>query len=391
MRNFDLKIIFSLLLISCAPRPEKTTASDHVHISQQDEGVKEQVAQKAIWISTTNYSSGGALERLDLQTGDITHGVLATGPDVQIFQDKLQDGKEGLFLLTRMHQDSVTTLSGSKAQVVGQTPLPENSNPQSVARDSMGRVWVTSMDSNSVQIFSPDLKSPVGSVDLSALKEENSTDGFAELAQVIAVDADRMAVSAQRLRRSVSYWKPEAQSGLSVVNIHTLKSESTSFIPAANPNLLFAHLSPVTQDAQVYVIGSGDLGSAQGAASGITLFSTQQQSTVSTVNYSYRILAADLHLPTEPPAIIAWYQADKKSCVQIGDQKLVCEGSDADGGYVFNKILRYGNSIFVSYVAMDTAQLWVIPVSDYLSEPAALSQIQKLNMSLPISSMSFGP
>jgi hypothetical protein len=215
------------------------------------------------------------------------------------------------------------------------------------------------------------------------LKEEGSTDGFAELAPIIKLDSDHMVVSAQRLHRGVSYWKPDQKSGLAIVNIHSLQPEYTGFIDSPNPNLLFAQALSMTQDIQIFIVGAGDLFSAQGPAARINQFSSQSRGFVASATYPYRILAAHVSSIDQPPALIAWYQAENKSCIQIGDQKLICDGSESNGGYVFNKLVRYGNLLFVSYVAFHHAQLWIVPIDG--------APIRKLNMNLPIQSMSLGP
>lgn len=381
MRNLNVRIFLFLLAffyLGCAPRPQKTTTPDQLSVPAQTLAAEDK--QKALWFAGTNYSSGGNLGRLDLETGKLATGVLPIAPDTQIFQD----GKNGLFLLTRMHQDALTLLSGDQAKVGAQFSLKERVNPQWAARDSQNRIWLTSLDSNFVQIFSSDLNSQVGSVDLSGLVEENSTDGFAELAQVIALGQNQMAVSAQRLHRGVGYWKPDPKSGLAIINTDTLRPEYMGLVEAPNPDFLF---SPVTSfllnEPSVYIFGAGDLSSSQGVPAKINLFSLNSQTSLSLGEIPYRIISSHITSLEQPPAMIAWYQADHKSCVQLGEKQIVCDGSGDNGGYVFNKILRYGNLLFVSYVAFRNAQLWIVPLDG--------TPIQKIDMGLPIESMSFGP
>ncbi len=383
MRILNLTFLAAILVSSsCGPRPEKQVVPNQVDLSKVNPPARilhKPTLQKALWMVTTNYTSGGALARLDLTSGALESKVQVTGPDALVFQD----GDSGLMLLNRMQNDSITLLSGAKAAATQSLKLVDRSNPQWAARDSANRIWVTSLDSNSVQILSEDLKSQISSIDLSSLKEDASPDGYAELSQVIAADQDHMAIGAQRIHRTSSGWPPDAKAGMALINVHTLQVEATSLLSAPNPILMFPSLSALTSDLQIFMVGSGDLGSAQGVSAAISVYSVNQKAEISKANYPYRILAASFTSVDEPLGVIAWYPTQNQSCVQLGEQKLVCAGSAADGGYVFNKIVRYGNTLFVSYVASGSAQLWLVPIDG--------STIQKVNVAMPIESLSFGP
>lgn len=365
----------AVILVGCGDRPKKSPVQDHVDLPAQSGGLE----QKAVWIATTNYDSGGTLARLDLSSGSFTQRVLDIGPDVLIFQDDA----DGLFLLSRGREDSITLVRGAEATVAARVALPQGINAQAVARDSLGRVWVTCLDSNDVMLFSSDLSVQVGAVDLSSLREENSADGYAELAQVTALDSDRMVVSAQRLRRGVGNWRPDPMSGLAIINIHSLQVEYLGLVEVSNPMAVLARKEPANLSSSILVVGGGDLVSAQGQRASISRFEVHDRSWATPSIHSYNVLSAFFSSMSEEPSLIAWYRSEHQSCVQVGARKVVCDGSRSNAGYVFNRVIRESNRLFVSYIGTQSPQLWIVPMDG--SEP------QKVRMRLPIESMSFGP
>jgi hypothetical protein len=379
MRSNDVRflLVFGLSFwCACGPRPDRIQPDNQVNLPPQNVSVQ----QKAVWFATSNYTQGGTLARLDLATGDLNQRVLDIGPDVIIFPD----GSEGLLALNRttIGRDSLMALTGPGAAVSGVALLPGQMNPQGVARDAQGRPWVVGLESNRVHVLSADLSGPLGTVDLSGLVEADSTDGVAELAHVTQLGEDRMVISAQRLRRTAGLWPPEPQSGIAIVRSESLELEYLGMVNVPNPTAIFADLVSFAQDPRVIVLGSGDLsgGTITGASSS---FSPRLREEDSAVRFPYRIIFAHFWQPDQPPAVIAWYKQENKSCVQIGEKKLICEGSLANGGYVFNRVLRHGNLVFVSYIASGASELWIVSVED--------GSVRKVSMRLPIESMSFGP
>jgi hypothetical protein len=377
MRIYNVSVlllpIYVFVLSACGGKPNSTPLPDHMTIPQ-NEKTEDSTSVFALWFTTSNYSTGGKLGRLDLKTGFINRSVLSVGTDTQIFTD----GTKGLLLLSRMNLDSVTALNGSNAEVTGYYSLPKRIKPQGATRDSHGRVWVTTQESNQVFILSPDLKTQVGNVNLSVLKESSAPNSLADLAQIIPLDKNHMTVSAQRLHRSVSAWKPDSQSGFAVVNTDSLQIEYSGFVNVSNPIQMANHAGKTT------IVGAGDLSSSEGDHARIAILSGSQYAVESSNDISAKVVAADLSTQGEPPTVIAWYQKENKSCIEIGTTQFICDGSALNQGYVFNSVRRLGKSIFISYIGSNNAELWIVRIDGG-------APIQKIPMDMPIQSMTFGP
>jgi hypothetical protein len=348
---------------------------DRVNLPEHPVANEKGYYPSALWFTTSDYSSGGTLGRLDLNTGVINRIVRIVGGDTEV----VQDAPNGIFLLHRMNQDGVTSLKGAEGVVSGFYSLPKGSNPQHAVRDSSGRIWLSTLESDSVSILAPDLKSELAKVDLSALAVANPKKPMASLAQLLPVDNSKMLVTAQRIHRTFSAWRPDQVSGLAVVDTQNLKVVSTHFIPVPNPIHIGWSQNSIT------VIGAGDLTVKDGFMGRLMSFSEDKllDGDLKPLDFFGKILAADLNTTNAEPALIVWYPQENKSCVQIGQLKFVCEGSSLNEGYVFNSIRRWGNLIFVAYYAADEPQLWVISLT-------SLHLIEKVSMNLPILSMGFG-
>jgi hypothetical protein len=382
MRGFTVNLSKSILLVTmvvgslaaCSPRPEKAQPASQITLANPSdptaitENEKFNTDATAIWMTTSNLSNGGTLARLDLKSGNLNPQILTAPRDAV-----LNAGPSGVFMLTRMENDGVTVLSGPGAQATAHASLSDFCNPQSAARDSLGQVWVVSLDSNWVQVFSRDLKKIVASVDLTQLAVASPGVNYASLANVIALDADTVAVTAQRHHRSASAWQPDVQGGLALIDIHTYLPRSVGFTAASNPITLFA------KNATLFILGAGDQTPQAGTQASLRQLSGARSSENTIAVYPFTVLDANLYSAQEPPALIAWYKDQNKSCVQIGVTQIYCE----EGGYVFNHLLRVGNILYVAYSNAGNAGLWTIRIDNH--------EIQKFPMNLPIQSMTFGP
>ncbi len=277
-----------LLLISflsgCSKKPTSAELPDRVVLPKSEESAN------ALWFTTTNLSTGGKLGRLDLKTGIVNRSIMVVGPDAQIFPD----GSKGLFLLTRMSQDAVTALEGSEGKIVGHFSLPTRINPQMALRDSKGKVWVTLQESNSISVLAPDLKSQVGGVDLSSLKDSNDEGELADLAQIAFVDDSRVMISAQRLHRSVAAWKPDKFSGIAIVNTESLAVEFSGLLEVSNPTQI------EYRDGVTTIAGMGDLSAPDGEPARTASFTGLNFQPVSSVLSPGKILATDISVVGQP-------------------------------------------------------------------------------------------
>lgn len=364
-------LVAAVAATSGCQKPEAESLPKKVDVTHTKNAV---AMPPALWFASSD-SSSGFLGRLDLKKGDLKFDVLPVDADTVVFQD----GAEGLFLLARGFLGSVRVLRGPEARVDGYKSLPPPrpsvyANAQGVARDLKGRVWVTTMESNNVLVFSADLRQQVGSVDLSSLKESNEPDAVADLAQIAKLDDGHMVVTAQRLHRLVRGMPPAAQSGLAVIDIETLKPVSSGLVNLVNP------MQMAVGNGKVTIVGGGDLFAPEGPTGRIAGFSGASLVMDTPEDLPCKIPYADLTMDGEPPAIIAWYPKENKSCVQIGQRKLACD----DGGFVFFAIKRAGDSIFVSFKDPGHAQLWVLDAN-------GVAETKKYDVKMPIQSMSFGP
>jgi len=373
-----LAVLIGAAMLGGCDKPEPAVSPKNVDIAPTKNGGDAAPMPRALWF-TSGLATAGSLGRLDLKTGDLKFDVLSVGGDTQVFQD----GDDGLLLLTRQFLDSITVLRGIGAQVVNYKSLPPprpdvTPNAQGIARDAKGRVWVTLRESNQVLVFSPDVRTQVGSVDLSNLKVSDEPDAVADLAQIAQLDERHMVVTAQRMHRGVSRWRPAAQSGLAVIDIETLQPVSSGLVDLPNPQEMAVHAGKVT------VVGAGDLSGADGAMGRVAVFSSGSLVVEKSEDLPAKVIAADSSVAGEPPAMIAWYPNENMSCVQIGSKRLACDGSPENGGFVFYAIKRAGDRVFVSYNHPKLSQLWVL-------DTEGLAETKKFKMELPIQSLSFGP
>jgi len=376
--NFLILAALFVLVSACAPKPSQTPLPDRVALPV----VGTENKAKGLWFATSNFSSGGKLGRLDLKSGLIERSILSIAPDTVILPDPAPEGVDGLILLTRMGQDAVTLLRGPRAEVVVHRALARMINPQGAARDSFGRLWVTAQESNSVLVLSPDLKEQVREIDLSALLASQDPVSKVDLAQVASLDQTHMVVSAQRLDRSKG-WRPHPQGGLARINAESFQVELTALVDVTNPIQMAVHAE------KVVLVGAGDFSLEVGGNGKVATFDGRMLAIESARNRNIdaKIIAADLDTKGEPPTVIAWYQEQKRSCVEIGAVQIICEGSEQSRGYVFGAIRRSGKFVFVSYLAIGSAELWVIELDGSLK----LQTLEKKAMDMPIQSLSFGP
>jgi hypothetical protein len=373
-----LYLLSILVLISaCVPKKSAEPLPDRVFMSL----VGIEGTANGLWFTTSNYSNGGKLARLDLQSGLIQRSILTIAPDTVILPDFTPTGERGLILLTRMGQDAVTLLKGTRAEVVAHRALTKLINPQGAARDSSGRIWITTQESNSVLVLSPDLKDQVKEIDLSSLQASTVPFSRADLAQVARFDRNNMVVTAQRLDRSVRTWKPHPQSGIARINTESFQVEHSGLVEVTNP------IQMAVQAEKIVVAGAGDLSAKAGGGGKVATLGGSVLAIESAREYGAKIIAADLDTQAAPPAVIAWYQDQKRSCVEIGSVQVVCDGSEQNQGYVFGAIRRSGKFVFVSYIALGAAELWVLEIDSSFK----LRNLERKAMNMPIQSLSFGP
>lgn len=368
MKRYVLFLFLLLIsLIGCSPRPRPhETLVPYMLVGR--EGLSKTGTSPALWLATTDFQNAGVLGRLDLKGGELKD-LLPTGADVQIFPD----GEKGLFLLTAMRNDSIHLLEGKGATVVAQRGLIPQVNPQGVARDLEGRIWLVSLDSNEVQVFSKDLKEEIETIDLSS-SFKGDGDSWLELSSILFMAPNRMVVSASRIQRGWK-WAPSSASGIAIIDTETFKVVSADLIDLSNPRHLYA-----TGGESILVVGSGDLSQSLPLfgkwlnLSVVTLAASEKTTLPSRILDS--ALCADQKL-----AWIEWIPEEEKGCVRMGDQTLVCE--QGDGGYAFNRLVCAGDILFVSYVKGGNAELWVILRDG--------TEIQRIPMKQPIQSLTLGP
>lgn len=361
-----LFFFFVLFIISCSPRQQQTPVSDK---PLGDELIGRTEKTAALWLATTDYQKSGILSRLDVKSGEL-RDVLPIGTDVRIFPD----GEKGLFLLTSTQNDSLHILEGKDARVIAQRALTSRINPQAVARDGEGRIWLTNQDSNEVHIFTNDLEKEIATIDLSFLKDD--VDLYAELSSILFLSPHRIVVSAQRLRRmSGARWVPSEKSGLATIDTQTLKVLSSSLVDVPNP----LHLYAVGEEA-ILLVGSGSLLPSLPLFGRWLNLSAVTLSLSSQTTLSSRILDSSL-CADQKLALIEWIPEEEKGCIRVGDQRLLCD--QGSGGYIFNKLTCAGALLFVSYIKGGNAELWVIPRDG--------SEIKHIPMKQQIQGMSVGP
>lgn len=363
-RLFFLFLLFLFILSSCSPRPQPTPVSDK---PLGDEIIGRTGTTSALWLATTDFQTVGLLRRLDLKTGELKD-LLPVGRDVRISRD----GDSRLFLLTSIQNDSIHLLEGIEAKVVAERALPPRVNPQAVARDAEGRIWLVSLDSNEVQIFSDDLSKEIATIDLSSLKDD--TDPYAELSSILFALPNRMVVSAARLERG-KQWVPSATSGLAIIDTETLRVIDSEFVDVSNPLHLY-----LTRPENILVVGSGDLSLTRPLFGRWINLSTVSLTSSDQTTLSSRILDSSL-CSDQKLSFIEWIPEEEKSCIRVGDQKLLCD--EGNGGFIFNKLTCAGDLLFASYIKEGNAELWVIPRDG--------SATKRIPMKQQIQSMSPGP
>lgn len=383
MRNFALKlfvigqffllVLFSLLNISCGPRPKVLKLSTQIEVNKNISKNSSLKGPTGLWFTSSNSTNGGLLGRIDLRTGVINRNIKMIGPDSII----LPDDSTHLFLLSRMNHDGISRLKGIDAEVESFYGFAKGSNPQQALRDNNGQVWLTLQDSNEVKILNSSLSSQVGRIDLSFFAVENSFGGFADLSQIFQFDSDHLVVLAQRMHRSLQSWIPDRQSGLAVINKNTFTLESSRLLEIANP-IQIGRFKEKT-----YIVGGGDYSQPKSVMGDYFKFTNLTFSDVESVKTRGKILGATINSEVETPLFIVWYPELNKSCIESETRQLVCEENSASQGYVFNSILAYGSQVFVSYYGNFKSELWIINFDNEM-------KIQKVAMNLPILSMSFG-
>ncbi|MEW6056994.1 MAG: hypothetical protein AB1540_10305 [Bdellovibrionota bacterium] len=365
----NVVVVSVLSFTSCGGKPQKL-GSATVQFSENIR-VKTRNQANGLWLSTTNYQNGGKLFRLDLKSDSKSKEILVTGNDVRL----LTDGNDGIFMLTRQTKDSLSRLKGQDGQIEKRIELPEGSNPQYATRDSLGRVWVSSFESNTVDVFSADLSQRVGGIDLGTLKDPS--DSSAELSQILWLSGGRMAVVAQRLARG-RVWAPEPQSGLAIIDIRSLALEFTMPIDVPNP------IAAKSEKDQVLVIGSGDLSQTKDLKAREARYSLVSAQANELRDLPGIVIDVSFGSFEDSTTALTWYPAENKSCIAVEDRQILCESTPAQcQGYTFSKVHRIGDVVFASYVACGNAELWAIPVDG--------SAIEKHAFEMRIESMTHGP
>jgi hypothetical protein len=363
MKYYLFSVIF-LVLSSCSPRPQPTPISDK---PLGDEIIGKSGGASALWLATTDLQTAGLLRRLDLKTGELKD-VIPVGRDVRIFRD----GDSRLFLLTSIQNDSIHLLEGTDGKIVANRALAPRVNPQAVSRDAQSRIWLVSLDSNEVQIFTADLKNEIAAIDLSFLKDD--ADPYAELSSILFLPPNRMIVLAARLQRGDT-WIPSVSSRLAIIDTETLGVVAKEFVDVSNPLHLY-----LTGPDNILVVGSGDLSLKQPLFGRWLNLSTVSFTSSDQTTLSSRILDSSL-CEDQKLAFIEWIPEEEKSCIRVGGQRLLCD--QGNGGFIFNKLICAGDLLFASYIKEGNAELWVIPRDG--------SGRTRIPMKQQIQSMSFGP
>lgn len=417
-KSFALLLIsfVCLISISCFSRPNKKIENNHFNPPLKDPKPEQQKILPALWFTSTNFSSGGYLGRLDLLNGHIEHKIIPVGSDTILIPDQQTNG---LFLLNRIQPDGIGYLSSKEKHITQYYTLPERGNAQYALRDHLGRVWVTQLNSNEVLILSSDLKEKLATIDLSLLANstaenhlwthlsnsnksliENSSK-LADLGPMLLWDQDTIWIGALRLNRDEPGWPPHPWTRIAEINLKTLALNKYMDLPISNP-ILFAKSENSSEPKGVLftLIGRGDFTQPDKVngriLSGSDLVTFTSESTENGV-----ITAADLNPDYEKPFIIVWYPLEHKSCIQNGLQKIICDGDEKNNGYVFNSIRSQANLIFVSFLNQGYSEIWILTLKKSFQNPEnnqfhsqnsnmEIENIQKIEIDLPVFSLSFG-
>lgn len=362
MRNFAL-IVFSFL-IACSPQAEKIEAPRKLEFPS---GLKlKSTGKKALWMVTSNYSTGGRLVRLDLESGLITPtGVV--GADAELVDDG-----DSFFILSRLSNDSIGRVADSTGKIGNVFRLPPRSNPQWAARDSLNRVWVTMQEIDDVLILDSELRVELGRVDLSFFK---TADGNATLGAIQMFDHHRMLVTAQRIHRTANKWVPDFSSGIALINLN-LQVDAHNLISLTNP------IAIRNFNGETEVVGGGDYSEhllENGAFSAIDQYG-RSKSHYAVHGNTQKIVKIAPHSDT----YIRLDNVFKIGCIVSNRKALYCEESLAEGGYVFSAIHQVGDVIFVAYKGNRKSELWIMSASEAFAT-------HKFTIDLPIMSFAFGP
>ncbi len=369
-----LKIFFPLILlslgfVSCGNRPAAFDFSGSQ--IERPPGINSVTGARGLWIATSDYRSNGWLSRLDLASGKLQRRVRAVGPDIFL----VPDSAASFFLLTRNGGDSIELFTGEDARLSASFPLRELSNPQSAARDSLGRVWVTAMESNEVEVLSPALNARVASVDISVLADDS--DRLAEPYGIVRAGLGRMAVVAARLERPA--WRPSPRAGIALLGEDSLRIESSRLLSVANALQIFT-----PNVGSLVVLGAGSQDPAISLPSGLEVIAPQGLLLMENRSFPNRIISGAMG-DDGTIATIDWIPEESRSCIRHGFRVLVCDGH-APGrgtGFVFYRLEISGKFLFASYAKDGNSELWVIPLEG--------GAIERLPMEQPISSLIQGP
>ncbi|MBI4925346.1 MAG: hypothetical protein HY843_05425 [Bdellovibrio sp.] len=378
MRNYFIKnvILFSVLIVflpNCAK--VNTVQESLTKIKAPGDFHTRHIMHKGLWLALSAPPDTGKLARIDLQTMDINQNVLPIPSDVQIFNDK----GEHLFLLNRNHNDSLTLLKGTNAEVAATFAFIDKSNPQAVSRDQLDRIWVTFYDKNFVQVLSADLKEEIKNIDLSKLRDDTNqalvdSDGFAELSSLTHYGDNKMAILAQRLERTREGFRANSPSGLIYIDIFSFQTK-LDLLDILNPLAIYS------DNKNLIIYGAGD---QSGKASPENQRGSKYKYTEGAVNptiQQFDTVILDVYKAnySDISALITYQPAKNEYCIRFDNNNIYCETGD----YVFNKIIRVDNALFVSYTKNKSSELWVMTLDGKF--------VVKNTLDLPITAMSFGP
>lgn len=360
-------ILCCLSLVSaCGNRPEPN--ADVEAVCSPDFAAAK---ARAVWIATSDFQSHGWLGRFDLENCRLDRRVRSVGSDVLL----AADGPDSFFLLTRTNGDSITIFRGSTAVPEATYVLPPRVNAQHAARDGLGRVWVAGMESNTVEVLSPDLRRRIGGVDLSSLRD--SADNLAEPYALASLGNGLMGIATARLERPS--WRPNPQGGAALVDETTLALKETRLLNVANPVHAFA------RNGSLVLIGAGSQAANVAMVGGIETMNPGSLVPAAVEHFSRRLIHADIG-PTGELATVEWEPERKRTCVRHAGRVLACDGHTAvegGDGYVFSRVLVAGEMIFIAYAKDGNSELWLVP--------ARGGAIQRLPMSQPIQAFVLGP